>query len=41
MGADLITYICVGPKRIKLSETRRQLLKRAQVMGLLAALGIE
>jgi hypothetical protein len=24
MGADLITYICVGPKKIKLSETRRR-----------------
>jgi hypothetical protein len=28
MGADLITYICVGPKKLTLSETRRRNLVR-------------
>jgi hypothetical protein len=32
MGADLITFICVGPKKLTLSETRRQNLVR-QVMS--------
>ena len=32
MGADLITYICVGPKKIKLSETRRRKVVRDVVI---------
>jgi len=32
MGADLIMYICVGPKRIKLSEARRRKVVRDVVI---------